>query len=283
MSKMEFMRELEGLLSDIPLEERNEAIKYYNDYFEDAGEDHEAEIIQELGSPKRIAGIIKADLSLSGEEHENRGFFTEKGYQDTIYTDEKYELIKTPQSANGENSKEASSDDRAGSRGQSDAGAGYKDGSGNGYTRNSQSGNHQAGNSQGYQGASGSGQYKNNTNIALLILLGIFLIPIGIPMVFAVFGVLFGFMAALFGIVIGFGTAGVAMTLAGAVLFIIGIVQINVPLALLMLCGSGLVIFGLGILFLLLSIQICRKLLPAIIRGIVNLCRIPFKNRSVMV
>ena len=286
MSRNEFLRELEGLLSDSPLDERNEAIKYYNDYFEDAGEDHEEEIIKELGSPARVAGIIKADLSLSGEEHENRGYFTEKGFQDTVYADEKYEIIKTPKPA-GEESKHQEA-----SIGQTGSGAQSFTGSGNGYayghsqTGNSQTGNNQSGdqsgNNRGYQGASGSGQTKtNNTNVALLVLLAIFAIPIGIPMVFAIFGTLFGLIAAVFGIVIGFGAAGVAMIAAGGAIFIIGIVQINVPFALLVLCGIGLVVFGLGVLFLLSSIMICKKLIPAIIRGIVGLCRIPFRNRSV--
>ena len=42
----------ESLLSDIPLEERNEALKYYNDYFDDAGvimreHNHELELLKE--------------------------------------------------------------------------------------------------------------------------------------------------------------------------------------------------------------------------------------------
>lgn len=284
MSRIEFMRELEGLLSDIPLEERNEAIKYYNDYFEDAGEDHEEEIIKELGSPSRVAGIIKADLNLSGEEHENRGYFTEKGYQDTVYTDEKYEIIKTPKPVGEESTKQESSAGQSGSQSQSFTGTGngYSYGSAQSQSWNNQSGN-QTGNQAGNnQGTAGSGQTRtNNTNVALLILLAIFAIPIGIPMVFAIFGTLFGLICAVFGIVIGFGAAGVAMVATGGALFIIGIVQINVPFALLVLCGSGLVVFGLGVLFLLSSVMMCKKLIPAMIRGIVSLCRLPFKNRSV--
>lgn len=292
MSRVEFMRELEGLLSDIPLEERNEAINYYNDYFEDAGEDHEEEIIKELISPSRVAGIIKADLNLSGEEHENRGYFTEKGYQDTVYTDEKYEIIKTPKPAGDESTKQESSADQTGSRTQSFTGAGnrFSYGSAQSQEWNNRAGNqtgnqagNQTGNQTGYnQGTAGSGQSRtNNTNIALLILLAIFAIPIGIPMVFAIFGTLFGLICAVFGIVIGFGAVGVAMVASGAALFIIGIVQINVPYALLVLCGCGLVVFGLGVLFLLSSIMLCKKLIPAMIRGIVSLCRLPFRNRRV--
>ena len=38
MNREEFMKELEYLLSDIPDEEKAEAIGYYRDYLEEAGE-----------------------------------------------------------------------------------------------------------------------------------------------------------------------------------------------------------------------------------------------------
>lgn len=45
------MKELEQLLMDLPVDERREAIQYYNDYFDDAGPENEAWVINELGSP----------------------------------------------------------------------------------------------------------------------------------------------------------------------------------------------------------------------------------------
>ncbi len=280
MSRIEFMRELESLLSDIPLEERNEAIKYYNDYFEDAGEDHEEEIIRELGSPARVAGIIKADLNLSGEEHENRGYFTEKGFQDTVYNDEKYEIIRTAKpSAKDSGTQEATGGQTGSSQSSTGGENGYRYGS-------NQTGGQQTSQQTGYHqsGTAGTGQSRsNNTNVALLVLLAIFAFPIVIPLAFGIFGTLIGLTAALFGIVIGFGAAGVAMIASGVGLFILGLAQIGFPFALLALCGSGLVVFGLGVLFLLFSVMICKRLVPAMIRGIVSLCRLPFKNRSVTV
>lgn len=62
MNRNEFMRRLEILLSDISKEERDEALQYYRDYFEDAGAEHEAEVIRELESPEKVAETIKADL-----------------------------------------------------------------------------------------------------------------------------------------------------------------------------------------------------------------------------
>ena len=41
MNRIEFMTELAALLQDVPIEERRDAMKYYNDYFDDAGESSE--------------------------------------------------------------------------------------------------------------------------------------------------------------------------------------------------------------------------------------------------
>ena len=77
MSRKEFMERLEKLLEDISDSEREEALQYYNDYFDDAGVENEAEVIRELVSPEQVAQKIKAGLSDSAAE------FSEQGYRDT--------------------------------------------------------------------------------------------------------------------------------------------------------------------------------------------------------
>ena len=62
MNKDGFMSQLKGLLADIPEAEREEALQYYDDYFEDAGAENEQSVISSLGSPKNIAENIKAEL-----------------------------------------------------------------------------------------------------------------------------------------------------------------------------------------------------------------------------
>lgn len=57
------MKQLESLLQDIPEQERVEAIQYYDDYFEDAGEENEQAVMESLGSPAKVAENIKNDLS----------------------------------------------------------------------------------------------------------------------------------------------------------------------------------------------------------------------------
>ena len=66
MNRAEFMRQLESLLQSIPAAEREEALQYYNDYFDDAGNESEQEVIEALGNPARVAENIKRDLLESG-------------------------------------------------------------------------------------------------------------------------------------------------------------------------------------------------------------------------
>ena len=79
MRKDEFLRRLEELLSDVSEEERNEAMAFYYDYFEDAGVENEVSVIRELGSPGRIAAEIKAGL----QSDPNAGEYTDTGYHST--------------------------------------------------------------------------------------------------------------------------------------------------------------------------------------------------------
>ena len=61
MNREEYLAELERLLLELPEEERQAAVQYYADYFEDSGAANEAEVIRELGSPLKAAESIKAD------------------------------------------------------------------------------------------------------------------------------------------------------------------------------------------------------------------------------
>lgn len=76
MNRAEFMRHLTELLGDVSPMEREEAIQYYNDYFDDAGEENESSVIASLGTPEELARTIKAGLNDGG----SGGEFTEAGF-----------------------------------------------------------------------------------------------------------------------------------------------------------------------------------------------------------
>lgn len=62
MNRQEFMKQLEYLLKGIPEQEREDALAYYNDYFDEAGAENEYRVIQELGSPEQVAQTILEDV-----------------------------------------------------------------------------------------------------------------------------------------------------------------------------------------------------------------------------
>lgn len=62
MNKEEFLRQLERFLTGISEEERADVMAYYRSYFEDAGPENEAAILEELESPQKVAQSILKDL-----------------------------------------------------------------------------------------------------------------------------------------------------------------------------------------------------------------------------
>lgn len=66
MNKNEFLRQLEKLLSDLPEEERREAMEYYVEYFDEAGPERESDVLNEFGSPKEVADRIHEELAEKG-------------------------------------------------------------------------------------------------------------------------------------------------------------------------------------------------------------------------
>ena len=80
MTRKEFMEQLAVLLAGISESERQEALDYYNNYFDDAGPENEAAVIQELGISGKVAAIIKEDLEQGSDEFAQ---YTERGYEDS--------------------------------------------------------------------------------------------------------------------------------------------------------------------------------------------------------
>lgn len=82
MNRVEYMMRLAELLQDVPEEERVAAMQYYNDYFNDAGKENEQKVIEELGSPEKVAAEMKAGL---GRDEGEFGEFRDTGYADVRF------------------------------------------------------------------------------------------------------------------------------------------------------------------------------------------------------
>lgn len=61
MNKEEYLNELKTYLLSLSSDERDEALQYYSDYFDEASDD--AKVIEELGSPKELSNTIIEKLS----------------------------------------------------------------------------------------------------------------------------------------------------------------------------------------------------------------------------
>ena len=58
MTRQEYMQQLAALLAAMPEAERRDALDYYEEYFDAAGPEKEAQTIQELGNPQDVAEKI---------------------------------------------------------------------------------------------------------------------------------------------------------------------------------------------------------------------------------
>ncbi|MDE6743964.1 MAG: DUF1700 domain-containing protein [Lachnospiraceae bacterium] len=235
MNKEEFLRQLETHLSGMPESEKQEALQYYRDYFEDAGPDKEGEVIDSLGSP--------ADVARSIREENDGGEYTENGYRTA---DRSNAYMMQPGAAAGQNTDGAS------------------------YTSfNSAS-----------AGADAEKKEKKDTAVIVLsIILIILTCPIWIPALCGLIGLIVG----LIGSFIGFAIAGVIMVIACVIALIASIVGMcaGVPAAVGFICIGGAMIVGaLGIFFILLTVLVCRYVIPWLCKGVKKLWNLIFGKKE---
>ena len=296
MNRAEFMRRLTELLGDVSPMERDEAIQYYNDYFDDAGVENESGVIASLGTPEELARTIKAGLIDGG----NGGEFTETGFSG--YTQaHRDELMKTE---GGGTSRQNGAEWSGGQEQQSDAGR--SDGAGNGGAGNgTQSGSayyqggyyQRSGSDSVYGGredtrrhdnpyektntgnASGSQYTQPKTgmsggNIVLIVILAILTSPIWIGLLGGLFGLAVGLLATLFAIFAVFLIAGIGLIIVAFALLIAGFaVLFAAPLGGICMIGSALIVFAVGLVFVWLMVLMAGLAIPAFVRGVASLCR----------
>ena len=68
MNRASFLKKLRGKLQRLPAHEIDAALAYYEEYFDEAGEENEQRVIQQLGSPSHVASQIMADYALKDLE-----------------------------------------------------------------------------------------------------------------------------------------------------------------------------------------------------------------------
>ena len=222
MSRKAFMARLDELLADITEAEKDEALSYYEEYFEDAGPENEEEVIQSLGSPEKVAATIKAGLSENAQEE---GEFSETGYTNTYY-DVKDEVA----------------------------------------TINKRKG----------LGGIGTGGW------VIILILCLFALPILGPILLGIVGTIFGILVAIAAVIFAVLVTGIALVVAAVAMVAAGFATLfATPLVGVALIGAALLVAGIGILIAILGFWVVTKVIPPLLRGLVELIRKPFVRKGV--
>lgn len=260
MNKVEFMRQLESLLQNISEQERQEALHYYDDYFDDAGPENEQAVLEALGNPARVAENIRRDLYGAGY---GDGYVARKPvtgrelteYGAAVEEEQRQENIR--QNTAAQQSVYASAPMSADTwQGGAQAGAVREN------------------TDRGEQGGSGQAGKEPMPTwlIVLIVILCIFCLPLAggvVGLAAGALGAVLGLAVAWFALILGFGLAALACMIVGVVFGVIGMAGMGIhPLAGLGLIGGGLLSVGLGVLFMMLTVAMAGWITPAIFRGI---------------
>ena len=168
---------------------------------------------------------------------------------------------------------------------------GYKNPNGyqnqNGYQYQNQGGPDGCQYQNQYQNPYGNGGHRppkkkrSTGEIALIVLLCIFALPVIIPLGIAAVAVVFGLVVSVIAVIGSLVIAGVAVLIAGIVLVITAFLKLFLmPAAALYLLGKGLLCTGIGLAMTSAMIWVAVKLVPVMCRGFVNLCKWPFTRRN---
>lgn len=248
MDRAEFLNRLEAQLLDVPQAEREEALQYYEDYLNDAGDAGDFDILQELGTPEEVADSIRNGLgqdssgvgersygsqsSRSGQAGDS-GYFSENGYVD--WEPQKEELQRVKQPARG---------DRSDADWQS---------------------------ADSYVDDDSSAARRKQPPVWLWILLIVFAAPVVLPIGFGLLVAAISVLFALFITGIALLVCGIVCAGAGIWALIQAFTQIVAwPAAAMIGIGISLAAIGIGVLLTLLMGWLIGKVVPTGVRALCN-------------
>ena len=248
MNRDTFMKQLAYLLQDIDDDDRQDALGYYQDYFDEAGSEHETDIINELGSPERVASIVRTSLHSNPDAN---GEFTDSGYENERYKDPGHELARrmdlpeTPFHNKGNFYGRFSSRPNEGQKTEEDA-------------------------------PQADSSYRSPKKYPLLkAILWIILIIVGAPLLLGIGGGIAGVLTGIGGVLIilfiGLGLMTAAAFLSAVIMITTGIIWLFIhPLQGIFTAGAGLTALGAGFLLLALCLLFYGRLIPRLVCSIIE-------------
>lgn len=230
MTKAEFLAALSVRLADISPEEHEEAVKYYTEYLDEVPPENVSAAIDELGGAEKVANIIRANCG--------KGPIAPEVLEEAQRRMDAQQAAAQAQAADTQQAASAAAEQPQNTTYQSAA-----------YTQ-STAGTQRTAYTQ--QSAPANGTAK-----ILLILLLIFTCPVWIGIVFGLFGAVIGVFFGGVGTVIG-GVVGFFTSIS---LFISGAVGNG-----LVLLGSSMVAFAIGIIMMIGMFYAVKYLIPVLVR-----------------
>ena len=279
MNREQFIAQLARLLQDLPPAERQEAIRYYQEYFDDAGEENEDAVIQELGRPGKVVASIKANLQYGGStfgandtDMENTG--TESQTKDADGWQQNGQTMNRWNQSTQQGWQNA---DTQGQNGQQ------------GTWQNADT-QGQSGQQQTWQNSSTQSPYamqarKPKRGVggwALLIIILVFASPVLLGVGGGALGIFIGILATVFALWISVFAVAIGMIGGGIAVLIKGILHASSsPAAGLVSMGGGLICIALGILCAVFFLWFTFQLCPRVLRTTLNfISRIVHKGKE---
>jgi len=278
MNREQFIAQLARLLQDLPPAER-QAIRYYQEYFDDAGEENEDAVIQELGSPGKVVASIKANLQYGGStfgandtDMENTG--TESQTKDADGWQQ-----------NGQTMNRWNQSTQQGWQNADTQGQNGQQGTWQNADTQGQSGQQQTWQNRSTQSPYAMQARKPKRGVggwALLIIILVFASPMLLGVGGGALGIFIGILATVFALWISFFAVAIGMIGGGIAVLIKGILHaISSPAAGLVSMGGGLICIALGILCAVFFLWFTFQLCPRVLRTTLNfISRIVHKGKE---
>ena len=279
MNREQFIAQLARLLQDLPPAERQEAIRYYQEYFDDAGEENEDAVIQELGSPGKVVASIKANLQYGGStfgandtDMENTG--TESQTKDADGWQQ-----------NGQTMNRWNQSTQQGWQNADTQGQNGQQGTWQNADTQGQSGQQQTWQNRSTQSPYAMQARKPKRGVggwALLIIILVFASPVLLGVGGGALSIFIGILATVFALWISFFAVAIGMIGGGIAVLIKGILHaISSPAAGLVSMGGGLICIALGILCAVFFLWFTFQLCPRVLRTTLNfISRIVHKGKE---
>lgn len=257
MTRAEYLSELDSHLISLPKEERDMAIKFYEEYFDEAGPENEQAVIADLGKPFSLARSIIGETSAYSKSmvylkykeskpmpQNSTGVFASLRKPDAFADNVDNNIIEEdimPQSNEPDimpnNNENAGIFDNYYAKGNEDDVPKHE-------------------------------PEKKPMSVGLIIFLIIIGIFIGIPLAFGLIAVILALILVMF----AFGLVSAVCLISAIIVFISGLIQLpaSIPNALGFIFSSILVA-GIGLILLSASLAFFFKFMPWTIKGISKL------------